>query len=241
MKDYSKFFGREWSDFLAPILSSEEYYKIGLQLKNQYEQGVPITPGFSNIFRAFKECPLHTLHTIIIGQDVYHTKTKDGEFVADGIAFSSNTSTIPPPSLNSIYEAIDQDIFSGEYDPPLMWDPTVNEAVCDLKRWSRQGILLINCAFTTVVGNPGAHIELWRPFTERLIAQITDHKDSLGMILMGAQAKSLRSLVKNDTHFVAMCEHPSAALHHNRRWNHYSVFSALDKFQKHKNNITIKW
>ena len=240
-KDYTRFFGKEWAEFLDPFLQSKEYEKIGATLINQATQGVPITPGFKNIFKAFKECPWHILHTIIIGQDAYSTMTEDGDFVGDGIAFSSNTSKAAPPFLESIFEAIDTDIYQGDYTPVFTWSNQLKHTVCDLSPWAHQGILLLNCSLTTIVGKPGEHLDIWRPFIQYVIKQVTDRRDSLGIVLLGSEANALRPIITNDTHFVGICEHPAAAQFYNRSWKHNSVLGALDKFHKNKNNITIKW
>lgn len=241
MKDYSKYFGKDWAQFLDPFLRSKAYYDIGVELKRQTDMGIEISPGYQNIFRAFKECPWHTLHTIIIGQDSYYTKTPDGDLVADGIAFSAKCSTTPPPSLNLIHEAISDSIFDGDYAPPCSWNPELSEVTYDLTTWARQGMLLINCGMTTIVGRSNEHINLWSPFVQHVVKHVTDRRDNLGIVLIGNHAKALRPLITNDTHFVGMVEHPAAALYSKRRWEHQNVFSALDKFHKVHNNIKIEW
>ncbi len=238
---YVKFFGEEWSTFLRPLLLSKEYMNLGKELTKQKKSGIDITPGFENIFRAFKECPMSKLHTIILGQDVYVTKNGDGSYTADGIAFSSNTSTRCPTVLNSIQQAIDDDIFQGDYSPTATWDYETQSAVWDLKTWAEQGILLLNCSLTSVVGRQNEHMNLWAPFINFVIQETTCRKDSLGIILMGTHAKDKRTLITNRSHFVTFCEHPNAAMYGNRRWNHNNVFSELNDFQKKFNNITIKW
>lgn len=241
MKDYSKYFGKEWSHFLAPFLHSMDYYNIGATLKSQTDQGIEITPGYENIFRAFKECSWYQLHTIIIGQDVYCNRNKDGDLVADGIAFSANNCVDPPSNLNAIYNAIGDSVYGGNYEPISSWNPMISEATYDLKHWAKQGILLLNCSLTTIVGRSNEHLNLWKPFINYVIKNVTDRRDNLGIIMMGNHAQALRPLITNNSHFVAMIEHPQKAEFEKRSWKHENAFWALDMFHKSENNVKIQW
>lgn len=239
---YSKFFGKEWADFLYPFLSSKDYEHIGRTLTLQKNNKISITPKFDSIFRAFKECPFYKLHTIIIGQEPYIDKTEDGELVADGIAFSSRNSNNPPPHLDLILDAIDQSVYpDGTWCPTSVFSHDLNKAGWDLNHWSRQGILLLNMSMTSVVKLHGMHIGLWRPFIDFVINKITNRKDSLGIILMGEEAKKLLPIIQNPHCATFTCEHPAAAQFYKRAWKHENVFSRLTAFQKEQNNIQIKW
>ena len=226
---------------LNPFLSSKEYAKIGIELVRQKKGGLDITPGFDNIFRAYLECPWHKVHTVILGQDVYFTKNKDKTYVADGIAFSARECSEPPSILNSIFEAIDTSVYNGDYTTTAVYNHNRKEATWDLNRWARNGILLINCSYTTVVGTPGSHMALWKPFTEFVLKLLNDRKDSLGIVLMGPEAQSYETVFTNLSHHTFECEHPATALYKQRKWNHRDVFADLTKFQKKTNNITIDW
>jgi len=57
------------------------------------------------------------------------------------------------PSLKYMLDAVEKEV----YPDGCRRDP-------DLKRWSNQGILLLNSALTTNVGKIGQHYLLWRPF-----------------------------------------------------------------------------
>lgn len=238
---YEMHFGKEWAQFLDPFLSSIEYARIGVELTRQMKEGIEITPGFGNIFRAFKECPWDKVHSVILGQDVYPGRNKDKTLIADGIAFSAKENATPPKSLNGILEAIDQQVFDGEYTLTTVMNYDRMEPTWDLKRWSNQGILLINCALTTVVSQPGAHLTLWQPFTKYVLEMLNERKDSLGIVLMGSHARAYKSLFKNETHCILECEHPAAALYKKRKWDSNNVFCDLTDFQSRVNNIRINW
>lgn len=231
MDKYVKFFGKEWANLLNEFLVSEEYKTICKAILKDETSGFRVTPEYKNIFRAFLECPYYSIHTVIIGTDVYDNRTKNGNLVADGIAFSAKDSITCPKPLNFIYEAIDQNLFEGKYDPKHGFD---------LKPWANQGILLINCGLTTAVGHIGRHITLWKPFIQFLIKKLCENKDSLGIILMGNYAKEHRKSFTNKTYGIFECENPLAAVYRKGKWEHNNVFSDLVEFHK-KNNIKIQW
>lgn len=236
-----KFFGKDWAVFLEPFLSSKVYENIGHYLIDLRKQGIEITPDLKIIFRAFSECPLHKLHTVILGMDPYSDKTSDGDFVADGLAFSARNSVKAPKSLNTIYEAIDMDVMHGNYVPKGEWNPHKVAITHSLKDWANSGILLLNCGLTTIVGRSNEHIPLWRPFIDYVMWTLNKRKDGLGFILMGSHAKKYRGILTNTTFGVFDCEHPVAGHYQHRAWNHENVFSRLTEWQQKYNNVKIDW
>jgi len=241
-KDYSQFFGQEWARLLDSFLHSKEYKFIGQELVRQKSlKNVEITPKFSDIFRAFLECPYWKMSTLILGQDVYPNKNPNGTYVADGIAFSAKENKSVPVSLQFIHDAIDESVYNGDYAPMCTFNHDTNECTHDLKYLANSGILLVNCAYTTIVGAPGAHLTLWAPFTKFLISAINEHKDSIGVILIGTSAKSYKPLFTNKTFKILECEHPAAALYKKRKWEHNNVFKDLTDWHKKTNNIQINW
>src|SRR6478609_7852053 len=156
MSKLEEMFPNGWYPVLRDHLQSESFRDIGRSLRGIYKSGKELTPRFPDTFRAFKECPFRNLHTIILGMDPYPGKVSNEQCVADGIAFSSRDSVTCPKSLNYILEAIDRDVYKGE-------GYKLTDSF-DLKRWSNQGILLLNCALTLPLKEKaGAHIGLWHP------------------------------------------------------------------------------
>jgi len=242
MVDYKKFFGEGWAQQLSPLFASKEYKFIGTYLQNLEQDGVKVTPSLKHVFRAFLECPWYSLHSIIIGLDPYPGVNPDGSLIADGLAFSARESEDAPKSLNAIYEAIDTTVFNGEYTPRGSWHYENGFIAHGLMHWARNGVLLLNCALTTELDGSNKHLNLWRPFIEYVIHDICKTRDSLGVILMGTEARDLNKLVvKNSTCQVFQCEHPYTASFSKRSWNHNDVFADLTQFQKRTNNIKIDW
>lgn len=244
MSKYNKFFGEDWASFLAPILSSKDYACIGDELTRQRDSmKLNIIPEFVNIFRAFKECPLHLLHTVIVGPNVYSDKVSKTEPLADGIAFSAKNSTECPQTLESMLYAIDETIYDGDYQFTTIYDHDKRMDVYDLKLWANQGILLLNRALTGVSRQDSTiHRGLWKPFTDSVIELICNSKDALGVILIGDYAGELEETFRsNPTNFVVTCQHPEVARMLKVPWKHNDVFGRVTTFHKNNNNIHIKW
>lgn len=225
--------GKEWADLLEHFLLSETYSSIGKQIKAEIKNGAIITPNVNDIFRAFLECPLRKLHTVILALDPYPGVNKNRTLVADGIAFSSKTAKSCPKSLEYIYTAIDQSIFNSEN--------TSLTDTYDLTKWANQGILLLNTSLTTHLGKTGVHTKLWKDFTKYTLKKICERKDSLGVILMGAVAQSFKGDIINSTYKILTCSHPASACYTGHKWQHNNVFKELTQFHKQTNNIEIKW
>jgi uracil-DNA glycosylase len=238
---YIKHFGKEWAAVLRPLFLSKPYKEVGLALAKLKKDGAHITPGYKNIFRAFKECPLHSLHTIIISDDIYSGLTSQKECLADGIAYSSNVSTDTPPPLNSIFEAIDYDVFDSEYVPTSVWKYEWQEAVWDLKTWANQGILMLNRSLTTLIGTPHAHTDLWAPIIDYIVYDTTSRTQNLGIILMGDRVQEIGKRINGKSQLILKCESPVDAIERKRSFQHNQVFSEVTKFHKTINNIKVKW
>lgn len=236
-------FGTDWAAFLWEALRSKEYIKIGQELLQlNRAMGIRITPDLGNVFRCFRECNFKQLHTVIVGMDPFNGVNPDGSLIADGLAFSARDSEDAPRSLNNIYEALDKTVFNGEYTPRGIWNQKKSFIGHSLEHWAQDGILLLNCALTTVVGRTNEHIPLWAPFIRDVVYEICTRRDSLGVILMGSWAKELTPLIeKNKTHSIFTCEHPAACEYQNRKWEHNNVFKNLTNFHKITNNIEIDW
>ena len=118
--------------------------------------GKRFTPPLKDIFKAFEECPYDKLKIIIVSQDPYPSFG-----IADGIAFSCSKTNDIQPNLKFILEEINKTVYDNQI---ISKDP-------DLKRWSNQGVLLLNTALTTTIGKSGQHYNIWKPF----IAYLFDH------------------------------------------------------------------
>ena len=148
-KLYEKLKPSGWGDKLKTFIMSDDFDKILRKLLAEVKDGQRFTPVLKQVFRAFEECPYKDLKVVMIGQDPYPYQG-----VADGIAFSCANTGKPEASLRYILKEVADTVY---LEGGSNWDP-------DLKRWSNQGILMLNIAFTTTIGKVGQHYALWQPF-----------------------------------------------------------------------------
>lgn len=146
----------DWKKLLDNILLDDV-------LENLSEEKVSrIVPPPEKIFEFARLTDLSNVKVIILGQDPY---PKSGD--AHGLAFSCMTGV--PRSLKNIYKCLQKSKLID--DIPKSGD---------LSYWAKQGVLLLNCALTTTIGNAGEHMKYWTDYTHELITQLTKLKSGSG-------------------------------------------------------------
>lgn len=227
IKLYEKLKPSGWGDKLKGFLLSDDFYKILDELYTQAQEGTRFTPTLKQVFRAFEECPYSKLHTIIVGQDPYPQVNE-----ADGISFSCSNTGKPATSLRYILAEVARTV-------PESLPKDV--AGVDLKRWSNQGILMLNTALTTNVGKIGAHYELWRPFMTYLFDMLNSYNKGLIYVFLGTKAKDWSILV-NDTNHKLFATHPAyAAYSKSKTWESDNLFPRISELVLKHYGDKIVW
>lgn len=176
---FEEYFG-DWSK----IINKEETARILKWLSTQDSSF--ICPAKQNIFKAFKLCPLNKCLTIWVGQDPYPQLG-----IAQGLLFGNPSNTSKEnysPSLSVIEEAI------VDYTIPH----NIVNFDCTMEFIAKQGVLLINSAFTCQVNQIGSHFNIWKDFTAKLLENLSNYSDNYYWILFGKQAQSFRSFIKGN-------------------------------------------
>lgn len=211
-----------WDRVLKEFVDSERFDVLLTALfeKNNLEG---ITPGLSQIFNAFYECPYKNLSVVMVGQDPY---PKPG--VADGIAFSCSNTGKVQPSLRTMFREVEK-----LYPDGYIWDP-------DLRKWTRQGILMLNTAFTTKVGKIGQHYDIWKPFSEYLFNKLAEMNTGIIYIFMGNAAKGWANRVP-ESNYKLFCYHPAHASYTGGEWDCNDIFNRVNDILEAKNGFKITW
>ncbi len=213
---------------LYPFFESSEWTKIKESIKPDFST---TTPFINNWFRAFKECPFSSINTVFLGLSPYYTVDKfRKQLVADGLAFSTKQENDVPPNLFKIYKGIEADLFNGL---------NLNmQRSNDLTFLANQGVLLLNSALTTVIGNSEKHLAIWQPFIQYVFSVLNKLKPDLIVVGFGKVANDLIKMYsKMDNIYL---EHPAASAYANREWEHKNIFSSVNK-KLEKKNIKIYW
>jgi uracil-DNA glycosylase len=168
--------------------------------------GNNVVPHWNKVYRAFELTRFEDVRVVIVGQDPYPTPGQ-----AMGLAFSVPNGFLTrarPRSLVNILAELKSDL--GIETP---------ENLSDLTPWARQGVLLLNTAFTTEPGVIGAHMNVgWYRLTARALRAVAAHREKVVFVLWGSRAERTFQLSMEDDfgfwrrkngHLVIRSAHPS--------------------------------
>jgi uracil-DNA glycosylase len=178
------------------------------------------TPDAPLVMRAFKE-PVESVKVLLIGQDPYPTRG-----VACGLAFAVSPGEKHPQSLKNLMKELATDLPGVSHDG-------------ELSHWSNQGVMLLNSALTTEIGNPGAHAKIWSGFTASVI-QALDRKLSgkLVCLSLGEHAKKLARGIELGG--VIQATHPSP-LSASRGFFGSKIYSRVNQALDERSIAPIDW
>lgn len=145
-----------------------------------------------------------------------------------GLSFSVPKTTKTPPSLQRIYQELQNDL--GCTIP--------NHG--DLTQWAEQGVFLLNATLTLQAGISNSHEKIgWQDFTDAVIRKLSTAREHLVFILWGNFAKKKKALVDTSKHLVLESAHPSP-LAGNAFFNQHH-FSKANAFLKEHGLGEIDW
>lgn len=225
-KMFEKLVPSGWDMFFKSYIFSSQFTDILNKLYELSNSDKRFTPPLKDLFRAFEECPYDKLQVVIVGQDPYPHLDQ-----ADGISFSCSKTGKLQPSLRYIFDEINRTIYGGN-------------KVCtdvDLKRWSNQGILMLNTALTTEVGKIGQHYDIWNDFTAHLFDYLDHNKQEIIYIYMGKKAQGWADLVSDDNHKIFVSHPASAAYTRQKEWNSDNAFLKVQQLVAQKTGNIINW
>jgi|SRR5690606_30737487 len=213
-----------WQEVLKKELKQPYISELEKFLENEYSQ-YSIFPPEDLIFDAFRKTPFNKVKAVILGQDPYH---KIGQ--ARGLAFSVPKGIAIPPSLRNIYKALQNDFENFKI-------PTNG----DLSSWANQGILLLNTTMTVRENQAGSHQKHgWERFTDQVIQQLSDKKESIIFLLWGNSAKEKIKLIDTKKHHILTAVHPSPlSAHHG--FLTCGHFSKTNELLKNQGKEPIDW
>jgi uracil-DNA glycosylase len=225
-KLYEKLKPSGWGEKLKLFILSHEFTVILETLMDESKNGTKFTPVIKYLFRAFEECPYDKLKVVMVGQDPYPYAG-----VADGIGFSCSRTPKPEASLKFIHKEIKDTVYpDSEYTPQN-----------DLVYLSNQGILMLNTALTTSIGEVGTHLMLWRPFISFLFDTLAFDKSQIAYVFMGAKAKAwAKSVPQNNFKFFTT--HPASSGYNKKdRWDSGDLFNQLGALVEENLETKIIW
>jgi len=228
-KMFNKLKDTGWDKVFKSYIFSSDFEDSIKKLHTFATQNKRFTPPLKDIFKAFEECPYKDLKVVMIGQDPYPQLG-----VADGIAFSCSKTDKPQPSLRYIFNELERE-FPAYRTNDLLYNPL------DLKRWSNQGILMLNTALTCEVGNIGSHYDVWKTFTAYLLTYLNDNYTGIVYVFMGKKAEGWGDLINEKFNYKFNVPHPASAAYKGGKWDSKGVFKEINNILRDNTNKTIIW
>jgi len=184
---------KKWQIFFEEEKQKDYYKKIKEHILKDLKEGKTIFPELDNIFNRFLYTNFDNLKVVILGQDPYHWIWE-----AHWLSFSVLPWIKKPPSLKNIFKELNSDLW---YDIPLYWN---------LSPWTKKWVLLLNSILTVIKDSPTSHSKIWwEILSDNAIKYISDNKENIVFILWWNYAKSKKSLIDLNKHFVIESTHPS--------------------------------
>ena len=212
----------DWNDILEKEFS-KKYFKNLISFIRKEEEKNTVYPSSNKRFEALNLTPFNDLKIVIIGQDPYHGKNQ-----ANGIAFSVNDNIVYPPSLKNILKELSSDL-------------SISIEKIDLKKWAKQGVLLLNTILSVRENTPASHAKQgWEEFTDKIIEKIILEKEAVIFIAWGSKAIKKLEPFNLSNHYLLTAPHPSP-LSSYRGFFGCRHFSKTNKILKKLNKKTIKW
>ncbi len=152
-----------------------------------------IAPAPERVFAALSATALSDVRAVILGQDPYPTPGH-----ANGLAFSCDGPV--PRSLANIHRELVDDLgMAAPRDGRL-------------DHWAREGVLLLNTAFTVRAGSAqaGSHLRLgWQRVSDAIIDAVSVRAKPSVFLLWGNPAQAKRCMIDETRHLVIASAHPS--------------------------------
>ena len=212
-----------WEPLLREEFAQPYFAALREKVRTAYLSG-KVFPHPSRVLRAFEFCAPKDIRVVILGQDPYHTPG-----VADGLAFSSFPKNPVPPSLENMYQEIEQEF------------GCVCPRTPELTRWAEQGVLLLNASLTVSAGKANSHSDIgWHEFTDAVIRIISREYAHVVFFLWGNYARNKRSLTDASKHLVLESPHPSPLSAYKGFFGNGHFKAANEYLEKHGRG-SIRW
>lgn len=185
---------KTWTEAIGAEKSTPYFQAILARVQQEKAAGKVVYPPANEIFSAFALTEFAEVKVVILGQDPYH-----GINQAHGLSFSVKPGIAPPPSLVNMYKELAQDV-EGFQIPKHGY----------LIDWAKQGVLLLNTVLTVEHGKAHSHANFgWETFTDKVIAQLNQHREHLVFLLWGSHAQRKGQFIDRHRHCVLTAPHPS--------------------------------
>lgn len=224
-----------WFNYFEPFIRSAAFDKIFAELKSRKSRGIKTAPQAKDLFRAFACTNPDNLKVIVCGIAPYHSFSKEGECVADGLALSCSKTGVAQPSLEQIWQSWETEYSEGKLNPDMKCDP-------DLSYLAAQGVLLYNVGLTVQELKPCSDNALWEPFNKYFWEEVINkYFRGLVVIMMGTEAHKSEKYIQPMLHYVLKVSHPASAAYQNSVWDSEGIWKKTDRLLEDNFKTKVRW
>lgn len=158
----------EWYPILEKLVTTTGFSKLGKRLNGMRQFG-SVYPSQDLIFKSFITVAPQNVRVVFLGLEPYRDSDK-----ATGVAYANKETELQfSPSLSNLFRGIEYDYLKGER---FIFDPGINSSLNFL---TNQGVMFLNACLTTSDKRvKGAHMDMWKPFTSRLLKYMNELEQS---------------------------------------------------------------
>jgi uracil-DNA glycosylase len=207
----------------------KEDLSLALDWVRKRREKCVVFPSDDLILRAFEMCGFDEVKVVVLGQDPYPGRDRDGVPFACGLSFSSESECSVPASLRNVLREIHTTCGSLSDSP-------------DLSRWAVQGVLLMNVCLTVDEGSPKSHsMKVWERITYGVVRSLSERDLPTVFMLWGDDAQALSGSIRlGENVLVLRARHPSP-LSANRGFFGCDHFRLCNEFLVRKGVSPIIW
>jgi uracil-DNA glycosylase len=207
-------FNPGWNNFFN-IIGKKPYFKKMENILSDClsKSNETMLPYAELVFNTFNVLAPKQISVVLIGQDPYPGAHKINNKIipqAMGFSFSVPLNFPKPESLKNIYNNM---LFYNHIRK-------IPDSGC-LSSLVIQGCFMINAALTTCYNKKNVHKNIWKRFTDDLLAYINKNCENVVFLVWGKDAHMMCKFIDPNKHCIITSSHPSP-LGFNKTFNGYA-------------------
>lgn len=181
-------------NFLSSYIKTNDFDNILNKLYELRKENKRFTPPVKEMLQCFYDCNYKNLKIIILGDSPFSKIN-----YSNGIAFDCSKSNDIELDLKIM---LDEVFKKNNIKIPKKHNTS-------LKKWSDQGILLLNSSLSIEIDKQKGHYNIWNDFIVYILDYLNYNNENLIFLLLGDKAKEYEDLLDSEKHYIFTLKHPN--------------------------------